>query len=131
LYARVDDWFDVLAQLGEQERSVSLAFVAGQSVVFDEDALRGALRRAMLLRATGGDPHRELALDEPSVTRFAAELDAPEHRQQLQLGLATLRDASVGNPQVVEAIAALLSDPELAWHCLAAARIAAELAEED
>jgi hypothetical protein len=127
----MDEWLDALAHLGEQERAVSIAFVAGQSVVLDEDELRGALRRATLLRATGGDPHRELELDEPSVIRFAAELDSPERRRQLELGLAELRDRSGGHPDVVEAIAALLSAPDLSWLCFAAARIAAELADEE
>ena len=127
----MDEWFDVLAHMGEQERSVSLAFVAGQNVVFDEDELHGALRRSMLLRATGGDPHRELELDEPSVTRFAEELDSPERREQLRLGLTSLRDASEGRSHVAESIAELLSDADSAWHCFAAARIAAELAEAD
>jgi hypothetical protein len=127
----VDEWFDVLAHMGEQERSVSLAFVAGQGVVFDEDELHAALRRAMLLRATGGDPHRELELDEPSVTRFAEELNSLERREQLQLGLASIRDASEGKPHVAETIAVLLADPDLSWRCFAAARIAAELADVD
>jgi hypothetical protein len=126
----MDEWFGVLEHMGKQERFVSLAFVAGQDVAFEEDDLHAALRRAMLLRATGGDPHRELALDEPSVTRFAEELDSPERREELQVGLASLRNAGAENAQVTHAIAELLADPELAWHCFAAARIAAELAEE-
>jgi hypothetical protein len=98
----MDDWFDVLADIGEQERWVSLTYVAGQSVEIDEDELQGALRRAMLLRATGGDPHRELDLDEPSVTHFAEELDTPELREQLQLGLASLSALTEGRPYVRE-----------------------------
>jgi hypothetical protein len=127
----VDEWFDVLADMGEQERWVSLAYVAGQSVEIEEDELHGALRRAMLLRATGGDPHRELDLDEPSVTRFAEELDTPERREQLQLGLASLSGPAEGRPYVTDAIVALLASPELSWRCFAAARVAAELAEVD
>jgi hypothetical protein len=127
----MDEWFDVLAHMGEQERFVSLAFVAGQSVVFDEDELHAAMRRAMLLRATGGDPHRELELAEPSVTRFAGEVDSPERRDQLEAGLKDLREAGAGKVHVTDAIDELLANPDLAWHCLAAARIAAELAEAD
>jgi hypothetical protein len=125
----MDDWFDVLADLGEQERWVSLAYVAGQSVEIDEDELHGALRRAMLLRATGGDPHRELDLEEPSVTRFAEELDTPERREQLQLALASLSAPAEGRPYVSEAIVALLATPDVAWRCYAAAQVAAELAD--
>jgi hypothetical protein len=127
----MDQWFDVLADMGEQERWVSLAYVAGQSVEIDEDELHGALRRAMLLRATGGDPHRELELDEPSVMRFAEELDTPQRREELQLGLASIRDTGEGRPHVGEAIVALLANPELSWRCFAAARVAAELADAD
>jgi hypothetical protein len=125
---RVSEWFDVLADMGEQERRVSLAYVAGESVTIDEDELHAALRRAVLLRATGGDPHRELELDEPSVTRFAEELDTPERREQLQLGLASLSAPAEGRSYVTEAIVALLANPELSWRCFAAAQVAAELA---
>jgi len=126
----LDEWADALAAMGAEERWVSLAFVAGQGVALDEDELRGALRRAMLLRATGGDPHRELALDETAVTRLAEELDAPERREQLQVELASLRVIGEGRAEVANAIVELVSDPELAWRCFAAARIAAELADE-
>ena len=127
----MDAWFDVLADLGEQERWVSLAYVAGQTVEIDEDELHGALRRALLLRATGGDPHRELDLEEPSVTRFAEELDTPERREQLQLGLASLSAPAEGRPYVTEAIVALLATPDVSWRCFAAAQVAAELAEPE
>jgi hypothetical protein len=127
----LDEWADALAAMGAEERWVSLAFVAGQGVAFDQDELAGALRRALLLRATGGDPHRDLELAETSVTRLAEELDSPERREQLQLGLAAFRGLGDGRPQVAEAIVELLANPELSWRCLAAARIAAELADED
>ena len=124
----MDEWADLLAGLGVEERWVSLAFVAGQDVALDEEELTGALRRALLLRATGGDPHRDLDLHETSVTRLAEELDSPERREQLQLELAALRALGNGRPPVAEAIAELLENPELAWRCFAAARLAAELA---
>lgn len=127
----MEEWADALAAMGAEERSVSLAFVAGQGVVLDEDELAAALRRALLLRATGGDPHRELELDETAVARLAEELDSPERREQLQLELASLRELGEGRPQVAAAIVELLANPELAWRCFAAARIAAELAEAD
>lgn len=126
----MDEWFEVVARMGDQERLVSLAFVAGQGVVFDEDELHAALRRAMLLRATGGDPHRELELDEPSVVRFAEELDTPKRREQLQRGLESLRRPEESPPKIDEAIAELLTEPDLAWRCFAAASVAAELAAE-
>lgn len=124
----MEEWGDALAAMGAEEMRVSLAFVAGQGVAVDEEELRGALRRAMLLRATGGDPHRELELDEPSVTRFAEELDEPELREQLQAGILSLQALGEERPDVGEAIAELLANPDLAWHCFAAGRVAAELA---
>ena len=127
----MDDWADALAAMGAEERLVSLAFVAGQGVELDADELPGALRRAMLLRATGGDPHRELELDETSVQRLAEELDAPERRAQLRAGLDALRSSREGRPAVAAALDELLADSELSWRCFAAARIAAELADED
>jgi hypothetical protein len=114
-----------------EERWVSLAFVAGQGVALDEDELAGALRRAVLLRATGGDPHRELELGETSVSRLADELDEPGRREQLQVELAKLQEFGNGRPAVADAIVELLSNPDLAWRCFAAARIAAELADTD
>jgi hypothetical protein len=127
----LEEWADALAAMGAEERWVALAFVAGQGVVLDDDELAGALRRAVLLRATGGDPHRDLELDETSVRRLAEELDEPERREQLQVELASLRELGDVRPEVADAIFELLSNPELAWRCFAAARIAAELADED
>jgi hypothetical protein len=127
----VDEWLDRLTHMSAEERWVSLAFVAGQGVAVDEDELHGALRRALLLRATGGDPHRELRLDETSVLRLAEELESPERREQLQLGLAELRGLAEGRAPVAEALGELLASPELSWRCFAAGRIAAELADEE
>src|SRR5207244_12340519 len=54
----VDDWLDTLEAMQDDERWASLAYVAGQQVELDSDELNGALRRGMLLLATGGDPQR-------------------------------------------------------------------------
>jgi hypothetical protein len=126
----LDEWADALEAMGAEERWVSLAFVAGQGVALDEPELAAALRRALLLRATGGDPHRDLELNETSVTRLAEELDAPERRERLQVELASLRGLGAERPAVAGAIVELLSSPELSWRCFAASRIAAELAED-
>jgi hypothetical protein len=78
-----------------------------------------AVRRALVVRAVGGDPTRDLDLEETAVTRLAEELDAPDRRERLQLALASVRHASAR---------ALIEDPELAWRCFAAAVLADELA---
>jgi hypothetical protein len=104
----------------EREASlVSVAWIAGRSVAFDPDELRGPLRRALLLLATGGDPRREPELDGRAVSALAAELDQPERRAELESALRELRDAADE----------LLADPDLAWRALACALLAEELAE--
>ena len=49
----------------------------------DAAELKAAVRRAMLILAAGGDPHRELALGDVAVERLAEELDLPERRAVL------------------------------------------------
>ena len=57
-------------------RLASLAYVAGLQLEIPEEELNEALRRALVVRAVGGNPQRELRLDEDAVTRFAEELDS-------------------------------------------------------
>jgi len=125
----VDNWLEALEAMQDDERWASLAYVAGQKVDLDREELNGALRRAMLLLAAGGDPHRELALDSRAVVALADELDAEPRREQLQLALASLRELGKGRPAVAEAIVVLISNPDLSWRCYAAALLAAEVAE--
>ncbi|MHB8641529.1 MAG: hypothetical protein ACYDA3_01370 [Gaiellaceae bacterium] len=124
----MEEWLDGLETMSDEARWTSLAFVAGQSVEIPEDELNEALRRALVVRAVGGDPTRELELGETSVTRLADEVAADERRAQLQSALAELRPRGAGRPAVAEAIVVLLADAELAWRCYAAALIAGELA---
>src|SRR5438477_2489173 len=60
-----------------------LAYIAGQSVEIDDQDLNGARRRALLLVAAGGDPHRELGVDDRAVKALAADLYSDERRGQL------------------------------------------------
>jgi hypothetical protein len=106
---------------------VAVAWLVRGDVGFDESELNAARRRAMLVLASGGDPHRELDLDDIAAARFAAELDTPERRAALDRALAAL-DTS-GLDRVAEAVQELRSDPELAWRTLALALLADELAE--
>ena len=110
------------------EAVTSLAFVAGRDVAFDADGLAAARRRALLIVAAGGDPHRELTLDDSAVTSLAADLDDPRRREELDAGLAALD--SEGLPLVSAVIAELRADPDLAWRAYACALLAEELAEE-
>jgi hypothetical protein len=121
-------------QLGEgpvPERWAMLAWVAGREVPLDEDELRQALRRAMLLLAAGGDPHRELALDGRAVTGLAAELDRPERRDALMKGIDGLVGLAERLPRVRAALFDLAASPESAWRAYVCGVLAAELAEED
>ena len=110
--------------------AVALAYLAGQDIAVDEDELRGGLRRAELLLATGGDPRRELELDGRAVESLAADLDGPAARAELRAGLARLLDEAQGLPTTTNALSVLLADAELAWRCFACALLAEELTEE-
>jgi hypothetical protein len=123
-------WLTLLESFGERERLTSLAFVAGQEVTFDEEGRNEALRRAVVVRAVGGDPHRELTLDEDAVTRLAEELDDPQRRAQLETGLAALALPPAAPSSVTAALDALVASPDLAWRAFCAALLAAELAGE-
>ena len=124
----VQEWLDTLATMSDDERWTSLVYVAGRELELPEDAVNEALRRALVVRAVGGDPQRDVELDETAVTRLAEELDSDERRGQLQLAIASLRSYGDGRPVVANAIAELLANPELAWRCYAAGLLAQALA---
>jgi hypothetical protein len=113
-----------------EELLVVLTWLVLGDVRLDEADRKAAVRRAMLVLAAGGDPHREIDHDTVAVARLAAELDAPERRAALGAALAGLAAEAAGLATVSEALATLLSDPDLAWRTLALALVADELAEE-
>lgn len=117
----------MLAAGGEDEGFASIALVAGSELELPEDELNGALRRAVLLLAAGGDPTRELELHGRAVTALAGDLDSPARRRQLAEKLATLRRPAAGLPLVEGALARLLADRDLAWQAFACAVLAHEL----
>jgi hypothetical protein len=118
-----------LEQLEESDLDlgVTIAWLVRGEVRFDEQALNAARRRAMLVLAAGGDPHRDLQPDAVAAERLAAELDSPARRQELDAALAGL-DTS-GLPRIAEAVNTLRSDPETAWRALALALLADELSD--
>ncbi len=118
---------ELLAAGGEDEGLVSLALVAGSELELPEEELNGALRRAVLLLAAGGDPTRELELHGRAVTALAVDIDSPVRRRQLVEKLATLRPPAAGLPLVEGALARLLADRDLAWQAFACAVLAHEL----
>jgi hypothetical protein len=106
---------------------VALAWLVREEVGLPEEELNAARRRALLVLAAGGDPHRDLRPDSVAAQRLAAELDAPEHRAALDTALGGLDTA--GLPQVGEAVERLRADPETAWRTLALALLADEIAD--
>jgi hypothetical protein len=104
-----------------------LCFLAGRDVELDAEEANGALRRAELLLAAGGDPRRSLELFGRAVTAVAEDLDQPERRRQLDEGLAALERDADGLPRATEALRRLRAEPDLAWQCFAASLLAEKL----
>jgi hypothetical protein len=127
-----DDVRRVLEQLesGELGEPLAvLAFLAGQEVELPPDELGAARRRAMLLLAAGGDPHRELGVDDRAVKALAVELFGDERRRELGAAVDRLALLARDLPHVRDATLFLASDPELAWRLFALALLAEELGE--
>ena len=120
-----------LREWGDGQACAMLALVARERVSLPEDELRPALRRALLVLAAGGDPHRELELDGRGVTGFAEDLDSPDRRAELVASLRELRTQAEGLPRASFLLDALLEDEELAWRSLAVALLAEELGDEN
>jgi hypothetical protein len=112
------------------ELLVVLAWLVAAEVPIDEADLKAGLRRATLVLAAGGDPHREVDLDTVAAVRLAEELDLPERRLALARALDGLAEDALGLAAVSEALATLSSEPDLAWRILALALLADELAGE-
>jgi hypothetical protein len=106
-----------------------LAYVAGQSVPIDEEELNGARRRALLLVAAGGDPHRELEIDDRAVKALAADLYTDELRAALARSIDALVLRVRDLPAAREAALFLAGDVDLAWRLFALGLLAEELGE--
>jgi len=104
-----------------------LAFLAGQTVPVGEAELNEARRRALLLLAAGGDPTRELGVDDRAVKSLGAELYTEERRAALGRGLDALVLRVRELPRVREAAVFLAGEPDLAWRLYALALLADEL----
>ena len=111
----------------ESDIRPALALLAAPDSLVEPDELNPAVRRAMLLLAAGGDPHRELELAGRAVSALAAELDRPERRAEVSRGLEALRAEAAGLANVSRALAELLLDAGLAWRAYACALLADEL----
>jgi hypothetical protein len=115
---------EVLESGSRETVLLGLAWLAGREVGLDQDEVKGALRRAELLLAAGGDPRRELELDGRAVTALAEDLADPAARDQLEDALARLTADSEGLAAVSDGLARLRAQPDLAWQCYACALLA-------
>jgi len=126
----VRDWVRVLERADPTEQWTMLCFFAGREVAIPKDELNAAVRRAELLLAAGGDPHRPLDPVGRATTALAEDLDTEERRRALGVGLEALREDVTGLRGARESLALLLSDPDLAWQSYATALLAEALADE-
>ena len=106
-----------------------LAFVAGQGVELDDEDLNGSRRRALLLVAAGGDPHRELDVDDRAVKALATDLYSEDRRDQLGRSVDALVVRVRELPAAREAALFLAADLDLAWRLFALGLLAEELGE--
>jgi hypothetical protein len=108
-----------------------LALVAIERVRFDVDELAAAVRRALLVLASGGDLRRELSLDDRAVTGLAEDIDDPDRRTELEAAFRELRARTDELPAAAAALDALLDDQDRAWRALATAVLADELTQDN
>ena len=106
-----------------------LAYLAGQAVQIDEEELNGARRRALLLVAAGGDPHRELDVDDRAVKALASDLYNAERRAELGRSIDALVLRVREHRSAREAALFLAADVDLAWRLFSLALLAEELGE--
>lgn len=104
-----------------------LAFLAGQTVPVGETELNDARRRSLLLLAAGGNPARELTVDDRAVKALSVDLYSNERRAALarELDALVLRVREL--PRLREAAVFLAGEPDLAWRLYALALLADEL----
>jgi hypothetical protein len=126
----IRDWVRSVERAEPEEQWTMLCFFAGRQVVLDEDELNGAVRRAELLLAAGGDPRRRLDPFGRAATSLAEDLDTAERRAQLRAGLRALAVEVKGLRGARESLALLLSDADLAWLAFATSLLAEALADE-
>jgi len=88
-----------------------------------------ARRRALLLLAAGGDPRRELGVDDRAVKALAVDLWTDERGGQLVRGLDDLALLARDLPRVRETVLALAREPDLAWRLYAMSLLAEELGD--
>jgi hypothetical protein len=104
----------------DAQAEAAVAWLAAEELA---DDLMGPVRRALLLLAAGGDPHRPIDTDARAVRALADELDPAA----VARALATLGTAAAGLPRAGAAAASLTADPERARRLVALAILAREI----
>jgi hypothetical protein len=104
-----------------------LAYIAGEAVEIDDEDLNGGRRRALLLVAAGGDPHRDLEVDDRAVKALAADLYTDERREELGRSIDALVLRVRELPVAREAALFLAADIDLAWRLYSLGLLAEEL----
>jgi len=110
---------------------VVLASVAGVEVPLDGEERAGAVRRALLLLAAGGDPSRGLDLGGRAVRALATELAEPARHEILASALAEIASEAQGLPHVSEALRGLVDAPDVAWRAYACSLLEDALGADD
>jgi hypothetical protein len=105
------------------------AYVAGRNLEIPEGELNEARRRALLLLAAGGDPHRDLEVDSRAVKALAVDLYSDERRAALASGVDELALLVRELPRTRDAVLFLAADLDLAWRLYALGLLAEELGE--
>jgi len=121
---------DVLAQVDAGKLGDPLpvlAYLAGRELDLPDDEVNAARRRALLLVAAGGDPHRELGVDDRAVKSLATDLYDDERRAALGRSLDALVLRVRDLPAAREAALFLVADVDLAWRLFALTLLAEEL----
>lgn len=108
-----------------------VAYLAGRTVALDALELNAARRRALLLRAAGGDPTRPLDIDDRAVKALALELDRDDRRAALRAGLDGLAPLAHELPALRDALVFLAGDLDLAWRLFMLGLLAEELDDDD
>jgi hypothetical protein len=130
----VDGVEEVLRQIDAGELGdplAVLAYIAGQEVALPERELNEARRRALLLLAAGGDPHREPDVDSRAVKALAEDLFSEERRARLGAGMDELVRLARDLPRARDAALYLAREGDLAWRLFALGLLVEELAPED
>jgi hypothetical protein len=104
-----------------------LAYIAGQAVEIGDEDLNGGRRRALLLVAAGGDPHRDLDVDDRAVKALAADLYTDKRREQLGRSIDALVLRVRERPVAREAALFLAGDVDLAWRLFSLSLLAEEV----